>query len=168
MGREDETALVEQYMYLVQQIAKKRFSSRLPDDDLMQSGAIGLWEASQKWDRKCEFASYARICIYHNMLDYVRGLGAKKRTEWDELQDADEYTLECFNALDLMELCDDINKAWPRDSIENKVLTALAVGAEKRDLTARFGLNGRQLNRLAKRAWRGVLRAREGQRISTG
>lgn len=168
MGQEEETALVEKYIYLVPQIAKRRFSSRLPDDDLLQSGAIGLWEASQKWDRKCDFTGFARVCIYHNMLDYVRGLGAKKRAEWDELQETDNYTLERFDDLDVMELCDDINKAWPRDSIENQVLTALAVGYKKRDLTARFGLDGRQLNRLARRAWRAVLRAREGNRISTG
>lgn len=161
MGREEETALVEKYMYLVQQIARNRFSSRLPDDDLLQTGLIGLWEAAQKWNGNGSFKSYARVCIYHNMLDHVRGLNAKKRSDGEDLEEWDDYTLDRFDDLDVMELMDDIDKAWPRESMENKVLRGLAVERDKRVLAAQMELTTYQLTRIAKRAWRAVQRARE-------
>lgn len=167
MGREEETALVEQYITLVQKTAARRFSSRLPDDDLIQSGMIGLWEAAQRWTGNGEFEPFARVCIYHNMLDYVRGLNAKSNQSGEELQEFDEFTMECFDTLDTMELIDDINKAWPRESMENKVLRGLAVERDKRALAAQMGLTTYQLTRIAKRAWRAVLSVRE-QNNSTG
>lgn len=167
MGREEENALVEQFQDLVAKTAKRRFSSHLPDDDLMQSGLIGLWEASQKWTGNGEFEPFARVCIYHNMLDYVRSLNAKRWQSGEELQEDDEPTVDYFDDLDVMELIDDIDKAWPSGSIENKVLRGLALNLDKRTLAAQMGLDTYRVTRIAKKAWRAVLSVRE-QNNSTG
>lgn len=168
-GRESE--LVEQYIDLVPKVARSRFASRLPDDDLIQAGNIGLWEATKRWSGNCEFEKFARVCIYHNMLDHVRSGSVKQSERETELQDGDseEETEEpYFDELAVMELCDDINKAWPRrDSKENRVLTMLAVGRDKRDCADILGLSVPQVSRIAKRAYRRLESVRE-QRNSTG
>ena len=155
---ERESELVEQYIDLVPKVARRRFASRLPDDDLIQAGNIGLWEAAKRWSGNCEFEKFAKVCIYHNMLDHVRSGNTKQRERETELQDDDgeeDGEEPYFDELAVMELCDDINKAWPRrDSKENKVLTMLAVGYDKRACADVLGLDVPQVSRIAKRAYR--------------
>lgn len=69
--------LVEKYTSLVRRVAR-HLMGRLPDhvqlEDLMQSGMIGLIEASRKFeaDKGASFETYAAIRIRGAMLDEVR------------------------------------------------------------------------------------------------
>lgn len=155
MGRAEESLLVESNVGLVSQIARARFSSRMGDDDLIQSGMIGLWEAAQKWNGKTEFQPFARVCIYNNMLDYVRGLGTKCN-DTEELPENLEDDSGGWDRLEDAEMLERIGRAWPAGSREHVILSNLARGADKRTVAARMGLKTYQVTRIAKRAVRRV------------
>lgn len=76
-GTQRADALVHQYAPLVKRIAL-HLLARLPAsvqlDDLIQSGMIGLLEASQKYDagKGASFETYAGIRIRGSMMDEVR------------------------------------------------------------------------------------------------
>lgn len=151
---EDVNTLVEQNMDLVRQIAYKRFAARLPDDDLIQQGNIGLWEAARKWNGSGNFRAFARVCIYHNMVDYMRK-PSRPAGEWPMTdEDGEEYIY--YDDLATMELCDDIDRAWPKGSPENDILSWLALGLDKRAVAAQMGMDVRQVTRTAKRAVKAV------------
>lgn len=147
----DVDVLVSSNMDLVKEVARKRFAGRHGDDDLIQMGNIGLWEAAQKWDGSGSFRAYAYVCVYHNMIDYVR----KPSRPMGERPTTDEGGEECiYDDLDAAELLGDINNAWSAGTPENMVLSLLAVGYDRRAVAARMGLGVRQVTRLAKRAVR--------------
>lgn len=153
MGQ-DVDALVESNLDLVREIARRHFGARAGDDDLIQMGNIGLWEAAQRWDGSGSFRAYARICIYHNMIDYTRR-PARPAGEWPMTdEDGEEYIY--YDDLAVMELCDDIGRAWPQGSAEHKVLVMLAVGYDKAAVAGRMGMTVRQVTRTAKRAVRAL------------
>ena len=151
MGRVEESLLVESNVGLVRKVARGRFPAYIGDDDLLQSGMIGLWEAAQKWNGKTAFQPFARTCIYHNMLDYVRGLGAK-RNDTEELPETLEDKSGGWDRLENAEMLERIGRAWPAGSREHEILSNLAVGADKRAVAARLGLKTYQVTRIAKRA----------------
>ena len=77
-SKEDKTTeLVTKYAYLVKKIAL-HLKSRLPHsvqlDDLIQSGMIGLLDASNKFDgsKGASFETFASIRIRGAMLDEIR------------------------------------------------------------------------------------------------
>jgi RNA polymerase sigma factor for flagellar operon FliA len=76
-GRDSQHELIERYAPLVKRIAY-HLLARLPAsvqvEDLMQSGMIGLLEASKKYDgsKGASFETYAGIRIRGAMLDEVR------------------------------------------------------------------------------------------------
>lgn len=148
----DVDTLVASNLDLVKEIAHKRFAGRRGDDDLIQMGNIGLWEAAQRWDGSGNFRKYAYICVYHNMIDYVRK-PSRLMGEWPMTdEDGEEYIYD--DDLAIMDLMWTIDKAWPRDTPENKVLTLLAAGYNRRETAAQMGLDVRQVIRLAKKAVR--------------
>lgn len=156
--RERESKLVEQYIELVGRVARRRFASRLPDDDLLQAGRIGLWEAAKKWNGKTPFEPFARTCIYHNMLDYVRAAGAKGGTE--ELPENMEAGPNGWEQMGDADMLERIGRAWPVGSREHVILSNLARGIDKRTVAARMGLKTYQVTRIAKRA---VKRVQSGE-----
>lgn len=155
MGRAEESLLVESNVGLVSQIARNRFSSRMGDDDLIQSGMIGLWEAAQKWNGKTDFQPFARVCIYNNMLDYVRGLGAT-HNDTEELLEILEGDSDDWERLEDAEILERIGRAWPAGSREYMILSNLARGVDKRTVATRMGLKTYQVTRIAKRAMKRV------------
>lgn len=73
----DADQLVQEYAQLVKRIAHHltaRMPSNVQADDLLQSGMIGLLEASQKYDagKGASFETYAGIRIRGAMLDEIR------------------------------------------------------------------------------------------------
>ncbi len=154
-SRERASALIEEYRGLVGKVASRRFPSRRGDDDLLQSGLIGLWEAAKTWSGKTPFEPFARTCIYHNMLDYVRAAGVRA----GDAQELPEHLEAGGNDWELMgdaDMLEQINSAWPAGSREHMILAELAHGADKRELAARMGLKTYQVTRIAKRAVRRV------------
>lgn len=69
----DTNELVMQYCGLVKQQAKKWTSSRIPFEDLVQEGIIGLLEAAKRFDkdRGCQFSTYAIPWVKKYMREYV-------------------------------------------------------------------------------------------------
>lgn len=75
--KQDQEALVVQHAQLVKRIAYhllSRLPSSVMEDDLVQSGMIGLLEAARKYDpsQGASFETYAGIRIRGSMLDEIR------------------------------------------------------------------------------------------------
>lgn len=161
--KRDIDALIERNTGIVGNVARKHFASRLPDDDLLQCGLIGLWEAAQKWGGVDPFPAFARICIYHNMLDYVRGLSAMKRAPCEELKAADAAEEDQYTDLETAELLDEIGRVFPVGSEEHLLLSELALNGDIRAVARCSGLNVSKVRKAAKRAYRAVIEAREAK-----
>lgn len=157
----DIDALIENNLCIVQSVARTHFASRLPDDDLIQCGLIGLWEAAQKWSGNDDFPPFARVCIYHNMLDYVRGLSAKKRTPCEELEEADEPTEDDYSGLDAADLCRELARVLLEDTREYIVLSQLALNGDIRAVADILDMDVSEVRKVAKRAYKAVKKARE-------
>lgn len=156
----DIDSLVENNVHLVRQVARARFASRLPDDDMEQCGLIGLWEAAQKWSGTVDFPPFARVCIFHNMLDYVRGMSAKKRQPFEELDETEE-TEDITADLDTVELCAEFGRVLLEHTLEYTVLTQIALNGDIHAVADQLGLEVSEVRSIAKRAYRAVKRARE-------
>lgn len=81
----DRNALIEKYLYLVQQAAavmKRRVPRSVEYSDLYQVGAIGLQKAAESWDpnRHVLFSTYAPRRIWGEMQDFLRGCDHLSRT----------------------------------------------------------------------------------------
>ncbi len=58
---------------LVYLVVNKRFPTFIHDDDVIQSGYIGLWKAITTYDdKKYAFSTYAYHCIYNEIGMYLR------------------------------------------------------------------------------------------------
>ena len=157
----DVNSLVEGNAGLVKRIARKHFLSRLPDDDLEQCGLIGLWEAAEKWNGTGNFAAFARPCIYHNMLDYVRGLNAKKRQEYNFLDGEEDRTEDEQNDFDALELCAEFARVLLENTLEYIVLSQIALNGDICAVAGNLGLSVAEVRKVAKRAYNAVEKARE-------
>ena len=69
----EESALLEKYRPLVRTVARSVSREAARDEDALQCGFIGLWEAAERWDGRRPFAPLARRCIRCNIMDYLRG-----------------------------------------------------------------------------------------------
>lgn len=151
-GGADE--LVESNWDLVKEVAGRHFTGRRGDDDLLQMGYIGLWEATKSWNGSGSFREYARFCVYHNMIDHVRK-PPRPTGEWP-IEDEDGEEVMYYDDLAVMELCDEINKRYQRGTDEHTILTMLAVGHDKQAVAARLGWEMWKVTRAAKRAVKGL------------
>lgn len=144
--------LIEQHQSLVPRVAARSFPSLSRDPDLLQCGLIGLWRAAQTWDGERPFPPYARRCILNAMRNYTRD---KNRITIHELPAAAPPLSrgdleECAAAR--LDLGDRIRRAWPPNSRERYILTALAAGASKRAVAAALGVDTYTVTRTARRA----------------
>lgn len=56
--------LIEDNMNLVYSLVSKEYPTYLQDEDIIQSGMVGLCKAAEKWDEsKSKFSTFAFICI---------------------------------------------------------------------------------------------------------
>ena len=61
--------LIEDNMKLVYHIVSKEYPTYLHDEDVIQSGMLGLCEAADKWDsNRGEFLQFAWSCIRHAII----------------------------------------------------------------------------------------------------
>ena len=146
--------IIESHKKLVHSVAARKFYRWQFDEDLIQCGLIGLWEAAQKWDGERDFAPLARVCIYRNMLDHIRSKAAQPSGE--ELPETLSYEQEYFD-LDSLELMEKISNAFPPGTREHIILAELALGASKKDLAQSMKLDTYQVTRIAKRAVKRIL-----------
>lgn len=56
--------LIEDNMSLVYSLVAREYPTYLHDEDIIQSGMLGLCKAAEKWDEsKSKFSTFANICI---------------------------------------------------------------------------------------------------------
>ena len=156
MSREQEAKIIEQYKKLVSSVAARKFYRWRFDEDLLQSGLIGLWEAAQKWDGAKNFTAFARVCIYRNMLDYVRSKAAQPSGE--ELPDTFVYE-EVYSNLDNLEFLEKIGGTFMPGTREHIILAELALGASKKELAKSMNMDTPQVSRIARRAVKRILQS---------
>jgi RNA polymerase sigma factor (sigma-70 family) len=71
-GREEIERLIRTHYDLVKMTARRCFPRHFGDEDMLQCGLIGLWEAARRWNGRGDFLPLARRCGLNNMKDYVR------------------------------------------------------------------------------------------------
>lgn len=147
--------IIEKNERLVREVAYRLGKEN--DDDAIQQGRIGLWEAAKAWDGDRPFEPLARRCIRNNIIDYSR----YKATEEDELTEdvaaeepADEESKE--------ELLARIKDTFTRRSAEWKVLSSLLSGKTKKCIAQRLGVSERTVDRIARKAVETLERKKQG------
>lgn len=155
MGEEVDK-LLEQYAPLVKQTAWTVSPGAARDEDALQQGLIGLWEAALCWDGARPFAPLARRCIRNNIIDYLRG----KRMATEGLREelAAPAAEEAESAEELKER---ICRLFPRRSRERKILLSLLAGKKKADIALRLGISRSTVQRTARRAWEKLKKSKE-------
>ena len=83
MNRAEQEALIIKYRYLVRSVAYSVSNEAAKDEDALQNGLIGLWEATKKWDGNRPFEPLARRCIRCNIIDYIRSIHPDDSLEED-------------------------------------------------------------------------------------
>lgn len=65
--------LIEDNMNLVYSLISKEYPTYLGDEDIIQTGMLGLCKAADKWDEsKCNFSTFAWYCIRNAIIDEFR------------------------------------------------------------------------------------------------
>lgn len=146
---DDVDSIMEKYQHLVKRTAWSVSSAAAHDEDALQHGLIGLWEAAKKWDGKRAFEPLARRCIRNNIIDYLRS----KRESCDELPDDIAAPEADWDEETVQELKDRVCRLFPRRSRERKVLLSLIAGKDKDHIAARLGVSRSTVHRTAKAAW---------------
>ena len=120
---------------------------REDDEDAIQCGRIGLWEAARSWDGVRPFEPLAHRCIRNNIIDYAR----RKPPQEDELPE-DAAMNEPVTEESQEELLGRIRASFPRRSRERKVLTLLLAGRTRAEVAGKLGVSQRTVDRIARRA----------------
>jgi RNA polymerase sigma factor (sigma-70 family) len=117
--------LVQENQGLVYHVAHKSFGSRLGDEDMIQCGFIGLWNAARVWDEERPFSSFACICIKNAMLDYLRG--ESNRVFTIDIEEQNDIPDE------KQEPKDGMVNLFPYGTIEREVAELLSKGYTKKE-----------------------------------
>ena len=155
----EEAVLLEKYRHLVRAVAWSVSPEAARDEDALQSGFIGLWEAARRWDGRRPFEPLARRCSRWNIVDYLRG-----REDFEGLTDdlpEDNSMAErqaedsAFRAL--------LIRLFPRRSLERKVALLLLAGKTKSEVARRLHVSRVTVYRVTRRIWRRLEQEKEGQ-----
>lgn len=155
----EEAVLLEKYRHLVRAVAWSVSPEAARDEDALQSGFIGLWEAARRWDGRRAFEPLARRCVRCNIVDYLRG--QKKFEELTEDIQEDNSIAEgqaediAFRAL--------LIRLFPRRSLERKVALLLLEGRTKSEVARRLHLSRGTVYRVMRRIWRRLEQDKKGQ-----
>lgn len=147
--------IIEKNEKLVREVAYRL--GKESDDDAIQQGRIGLWEAAKVWDGKRPFEPLARRCIRNNIIDYSR----YKAPDEDELTE-DVAAEEPVDEESKEELLSRIKNTFTRRSAEWKVLSSLLSGKTKKCIAKRLGVSERTVDRIAKKAVETLKRKKQG------
>ncbi len=154
MDREAAEYWITRNRNLVYALARRYFPRLSRDEDLLQCGLIGMWEAASRWEGTGSLTALARRCILNNMHDYLRAeQNAPSPCPQPEPEAYAEFEEETIDRLDMLER---ICGAWPENSRERYVLIALSNGVSKHAVAAALGVEMHTLRRIARRAMRGL------------
>jgi RNA polymerase sigma factor for flagellar operon FliA len=128
--------VVQNYFNLVQAIAhkiKRRLPAHVDVDDLVQTGMIGLLEASRRYDvsRNVDFSSYANSRITGAILDELR--------KWDTCSRQDRKT-----AREIEHTKNTLRAASGREPGREQIAAAVGMGLEQYDRTLQRLESGKQ------------------------
>lgn len=157
MKKSESDSMVERYRPLVDRVARSVSPNCAEDDDALQSGLIGLWEAAQRWDGNRPFEPLANTCIRHNIIDYLR----RQPKPQEELKE-DYAEAEAEEADSKEDLEKRIRSAFARRSREYIVLHSLLRGKTKEQIADKLGVSKRTIDRIAKKAWAELQKEKEG------
>lgn len=90
--------LVEQNMKLVYYIVSREYPTFLHDEDIIQSGMVGLCKAANTWDStKAKFSTYAGRCIRNEInQEFIRRKPHSKNLSLDTKVGDDGTLAECL------------------------------------------------------------------------
>lgn len=149
MTEEEQSAMIQKYRHLIASCARSVHSDAEEDDDAMQCGMIGLWEACQRWDGVHAFVPFAIKCIRCNIIDYYRS----KREE-DPLDENTPYEEQPPNRQeDVERIMQAARKVLKKRSREMAVLKSLLAGKKKEAIAKRLCISKRTVHRISVRAW---------------
>lgn len=160
MTNHEQNKMMEEYIHLVHQVARRISAKATQDYDAIQSGMIGLWQACQKWDGKRPFAPFARLCIRSRIIDYLRSNRSDDIFAEEKEGHEDPHITSITTSGDILPL---ICSIFPRRSRERRVLMSLLAGKKKRSIAKRLGCSVRTVDRISKRAWFRIQAEKERQ-----
>ena len=154
----EESALLEKYRPLVRTVARSVSRDAARDEDALQCGLIGLWEAAERWDGQRPFAPLARRCIRCNIMDYLRGRPPPSEALPEDFPAPEPPIPEENRAFRLL-----IFRIFPRRSLERRVALLLLEGKKKAEIARRLHVSRSTVYRSARRVWRQIAQYREGR-----
>lgn len=154
----EESALIAKYRPLVRAVAWSISPEAARDEDALQSGLIGLWEAARRWDGRRPFEPLARRCIRCNILDCLRSRPPLYEELPENLPAPEPPASEENRAFRLL-----IFRIFPRRSLERRVALLLLDGKTKAEIARRLHVSRSTVYRSARRAWRRIAQYREGR-----
>ena len=154
----EEPDLLEEYRPLVRAVAWSVSPEAARDEDALQCGLIGLWEAAERWDGRRPFAPLARRCIRCNILDYLRSRPPLSEELPEDFPAPEPPQAEDARAFRLLLL-----RIFPRRSLERRVALLLLDGKRKTEIARKLRISRSTVYRAARRAWGKIEQYREGR-----
>lgn len=174
--KEAQNILIERNLRLVVYIARRFDNTRVPVEDLVSIGTIGLIKAVQSFNpaRKTKLATYASRCIENEILMYLRRT-SKTRAEvsfeqplnvdWDGNEllladihgtDPDVVSRNVEEEAEKMELWEALKKLSGRERTILELRFGLEDGVERtqKQVADRLGISQSYISRLEKRIMR--------------
>ncbi|MBT9259358.1 MAG: RNA polymerase sporulation sigma factor SigE [Clostridiales bacterium] len=174
--REAQNILIERNLRLVVYIARRFDNTRVPVEDLVSIGTIGLIKAVQSFNpaKKTKLATYASRCIENEILMYLRRT-SKTRAEvsfeqplnvdWDGNEllladihgtDPDVVSRNVEEEAEKMELWEALKKLSGRERTILELRFGLEDGVERtqKQVADRLGISQSYISRLEKRIMR--------------
>lgn len=121
-----EEFLLKKYAYMVKQIARSYFMQGADQEDVIQEGTIGLFEAIHGFspEKPCAFKSFAHICVTRQIITAVKSYSRQKHgplndsISFDHIRDENETPNTCHEPQDfLLPALDEhlISQEWMQD-----------------------------------------------------
>ncbi len=147
-NEEAKNMLIEKNLRLVAHVCKKYSSTKVPQEDLISIGTIGLIKGinSFKSEKNVKLSTYVSRCIDNEILMYLRStkkLNAEVSLEDPIGKDKDDNTVCLQDVLENSErnVEDEIDLKFKMKKLYEKMKSVLK-DREKTILELRFGLNG--------------------------
>ncbi|MBO5525987.1 MAG: sigma-70 family RNA polymerase sigma factor [Clostridia bacterium] len=108
-------SLMERYRYFVKSKARQYFLVGGEQEDLVQEGMIGLYEAIMHYDGKSAFRTFASVCVDRRIIDAVKSSNRLKHralnmsvsideTDFETADDPEKYVLDSENRQEMLSL----------------------------------------------------------------
>lgn len=156
----EQSQLVEENINLVYWVVTHHFPGCLGDEDIIQSGMMGLCHAAINFNGSCKFSSFAVPCIKHAILnEFARRRKHLSTLSLDYIQNEDEDDREfggCIVGEDDTEILYSSNFNIFREQLtdhELQVLELLEDGLTGRDAAKKLGISPQRVNQIKRRIY---------------